>query len=618
MHSPCTGEGSQPCFNGCFPAAFLSSEDSHDATSKSIINVTGSNYDFGIATCSTLHPNVQFTNPQALLSLPESYTNFTKAYPHFSNSFVIDQIRAQEYYHLNRSNICFDYTGYGLFSFAQQQRRYPKTSIASSSSNLISSLSMEPPFFDISYKSVNLYSQILYGAHESELESNITKRIMAFMKISEVDYTAVFTANQSSAFKLAADSFQFQSNGCLLTVYDHHSESVDLMIESAKKQGVNVLSAEFTWPNLKIVSGKLKKMIGSKREKKGKRGLFVFPLQSRVTGAQYPYIWMAIAQEHGWNVLLDASALAPKEMGTLGLSLIQPDFLVCSFYKVFGENPSGFGCLFVRKSSISAIKDSPSMGIVSLVPAFKHSQFPVEEEEEEEKEKLNQDQIPNSKQMSVYFETKQVSGKQKAESTSGIAESNKKLESGQSVRRRGEIECRGLDHAESVGRTVIGRRARYLINWLVNALMSLQHPHPSTGVSLIRIYGPKINFQRGTAVAFNVFDWKGEKIDPTIVQKLADRNNISLGLGILNNIDKNAPERERMLESDSTTSGGSLQKKKLKRESGISVLTAALSFLNNFEDNYRLWAFLSRFLDADFVEKEKWRYIALNQKTIEV
>lgn len=33
-------------------------------------------------------------------------------------------------------------------------------------------------------------------------------------------------------------------------------------------------------------------------------------------------------------------------MDSFGLPLIRPDFLICSFYKIFGENPSGFGCLY--------------------------------------------------------------------------------------------------------------------------------------------------------------------------------------------------------------------------------------------------------------------------------
>lgn len=50
----------------------------------------------------------------------------------------------------------------------------------------------------------------------------------------------------------------------------------------------------------------------------------------------------------------------------------------------------------------------------------------------------------------------------------------------------------------------------------------------------------------------------------------------------------------------------------------VNVVTVALGFLTNFEDIYRLWAFVAQFLDADFVEKERWRYTALNQKTVEV
>lgn len=50
----------------------------------------------------------------------------------------------------------------------------------------------------------------------------------------------------------------------------------------------------------------------------------------------------------------------------------------------------------------------------------------------------------------------------------------------------------------------------------------------------------------------------------------------------------------------------------------VNVVTVALGFLTNFEDIYRLWAFVAQFLDADFVEKERWRYTALNQKIVEV
>ncbi|KAF2297650.1 hypothetical protein GH714_001930 [Hevea brasiliensis] len=475
----------------------------------------------------------------------------------------------------------------------------------STSPPLHSSTAFEPPFFDISYKSVSLKSQLQYAGPESDLENKIQKRITAFMNISEDDYNMVFTANQSSAFKLLADSYPFQSHRNLLTVYDYENEAVKVMIESSEKKGA----------------------------------------QSRMTGARYSYFWMSMAQENGWHVLLDATALGPKDMETLGLSLFKPDFLICSFFKVFGENPSGFGCLFVKKSSISVLKDStisPSIGIVRLVPATRPSQqseepstADIETESKANLELSSADVLPGSssdpilsqhvsRKTSELHEIEEIDVKQKAPETEELlapSESTqfKMIES--SISWNPELEYRGLDHADSLGLILISARARYLINWLVNALMSLQHPHSENGQPPISIYGPKIKFERGPAVAFNVFDWKGDKIDPALVQKLADRNNISLSYGFLHKIwlpDKHEEERRWTLETRTSGGGSILNEKRDKPHSGISVVTAALGFLTNFEDVYRLWAFVSRFLDADFVEKERWRYTALNQKIIEV
>ncbi|KAH0974729.1 hypothetical protein GBA52_016628 [Prunus armeniaca] len=634
MLSPCIREASETCLHDCFPAPnFLGNHGS--STSNPLSNpkstetvVTGFRYDFTIATSSSLCPDTQFTNHESLPSLQESYSYFIQAYPQFSQTDQADHIRAHEYYHLTLSNhVCLDYIGHGLFSYSQQQTQYnyPTPTIASTSSSppppqLLHS--PEPLFFDISYKSVNLHTQVVYGGQESEVEFEMRKRIMGYMNISECDYTMVFTANQSSAFKLLADSYPFQQNPSLLTVYDYKCEAVDVMTESSKKKGGRVMSAEFSWPNMRIQSRKLRKRIGNMKKKRKKPGLFVFPLQSRMTGARYSYMWMSIAQENGWHVLLDACSLGPKDMDTLGLSLFQPDFLICSFFKVFGENPSGFGCLFVKKSSASVLKDSTfasSIGIVSLVPASKPSEYSDDSISMDIETDKKQSKLENSKS----HEIEEVSIKQKAPSLSEIMELDRDhFESSQL--KSAEIECRGLDHADSLGLVLISRRARYLINWLVNALMSLQHPHSQYGHQLVRIYGPKIKFDRGPSLAFNVFDWKGEKINPLIVQKLADRNNISLSNGILNHIwfsDKHEEERETKLETcanDRVEGSTVVNKRKDGCHSGISVVTAALGFLTNFEDIYRLWAFVSRFLDADFVEKERWRYMALNQRTVEI
>ena len=79
---------------------------------------------------------------------------------------------------------------------------------------------------------------------------------------------------------------------------------------------------------------------------------------------------------------------------------------------------------------------------------------------------------------------------------------------------------------------------RFLINWLINSLLKLRHPAQldRQGTNLVHIYGPEVHFDRGASLAFNVFDWNGVPVRTDIVQRLADRSNISLGLGTLCNI----------------------------------------------------------------------------------
>ncbi|KAL4279874.1 hypothetical protein GQ457_03G020130 [Hibiscus cannabinus] len=583
MQSPWVREAC--CSSGCCPNPFLGLPECEASTSGTPSkSAAASRYEFELSTAASLYPNSHFTNHESLPSLEDSFACFNQVYPQYSQTDQADKIRALEYHHLSLNIACFDYIGHGLFSFSQLQNQL-----------------LPSPFFDISCKSVDLNSQLLFGDGETEFQSGFRKRIMGFMNISEADYTMVFTANQVSAFKLLADTYPFQTSQNLVTVYDHQSEGVEVMIERSKKRGATAMSACFSWPNLQIQTEKLRKKIVSKSKR---RGLFVIPLQSRVTGSRYSYTWLSLARENGWHVLLDASALGAKEMETLGLSLFHPDFLICSFFKVFGEIPSGFCCLFIKKSAAaSVLKDSGTgsgtgVGIVNIVPVSKPTPIPATGSQQKEDPIASRGSFSGPLSISIQHSSQGT----KAKSFSEIEEAAT-IESGITNAPQ-NIECRALDHADSLGLLLVSTRTRSLINWLVNALMSLRHPHSENGIAAVRIYGPKIMFDRGSAVAFNVFDWKGERIDPALVQKLADRNNISLSIGCLQHI-LFADKHEGVKEKE-------------KLQGGISVVTASLGFLTSFEDIYRLWAFVSRFLDADFLEKEKWRYKAINQKTIEI
>ena len=71
-----------------------------------------------------------------------------------------------------------------------------------------------------------------------------------------------------------------------------------------------------------------------------RHNLFAYPAQSNFSGVQHPLDWIAQAQAHGWDVLLDAAAFVPTNQ--LDLSRWQPDFVPLSFYKMFGY-PTGVG-----------------------------------------------------------------------------------------------------------------------------------------------------------------------------------------------------------------------------------------------------------------------------------
>ncbi|KAL8198080.1 hypothetical protein R6Q57_024435 [Mikania cordata] len=177
----------------------------------------------------------------------------------------------------------------------------------------------------------------------------------------------------------------------------------------------------------------------------------------------------------------------------------------------------------------------------------------------------------------------------------------------ESSRREPEITCKHLDHVNMLGLNKTTFRLRFLVNWLVTSLLQLRVPgsNGQDSVPLVHIYGPKIKYERGASVAFNVRDRKKGLINPEIVQKLAEANGISLGVGILSHIrilDSSKPHHGAPNHED-TTLCKPMDNQGHNGKSGfvrVEVVTASLGFLTNFSDVYTLWAFVAKFLNPDF------------------
>jgi selenocysteine lyase/cysteine desulfurase len=792
-----------------------------------------------------------FLSLDLIPTLEEAYAKFITMYPSYASSNEVDRLRAGEYSHLSEENsrVCLDYCGFGLFSFVQ-----PYESCA----------------FTLSEITANLKNHALDGgAEKGTAEDDIRVRIMDYLNIPENEYCLVFTVSRGSAFKLLADYYPFETNKRLVAMFDHESQSVNWMSQAAREKGAKVGSASFKWPSLKPCGSELKKLIAVKkrRKKDSAVGLFVFPVQSRVTGSKYSYQWMALAQQNNWHVLLDAGSLGPKDMDSLGLSLFRPDFIITSFYRVFGSDPTGFGCLLIKKSVISCLQNrngGTGSGMVRIVPVFPQylsdsvdgldmnvidgledktimtpqdtvaslshkdpglpafsgaftsaqvrdviesemdqengsdrdgastiyeesenlsvgevmkspifsdgssdnsfwidlGQSPfgsehtsphggrrrfglglgspltsslfsgqknknsrkipksplydgnsnnnhhvgffdaavasvssshetsrtsrkspwtvneIQEEIEEEDREIEKVPAMHLSKLANGSHTSHKNGSMSATSVDNHAaikretegefrllgrregrffgveesgtdqsmrrvsftveatqnaekqfENSNNFEAGESSghvnldceddvltesdgqewdgRREPEIVCQHLDHVNKLGLNKTTLRLRFLINWLVTSLLQLRIPVNSDdteGVQLVHIYGPKIRYERGAAVSFNVRDCRntGTVVSPETVQKMAEKDGISLGLGFLNHV--------RMTDTGHKNGASGLRRDGKKGDTGtvrVEVVTASLGFLTNFEDVYRMWSFVAKFLDLNFLEKDR-------------
>ena len=96
---------------------------------------------------------------------------------------------------------------------------------------------------------------------------------------------------------------------------------------------------------------------------------------SNFNGRKYPLSWIQKLQSVSDSnfVLLDAASYVSTN--SLDLSKVSPDFVVMSFYKMFGY-PTGLGALLVRNSSSGILeKNYFGGGTVDLALVRKNKQF---------------------------------------------------------------------------------------------------------------------------------------------------------------------------------------------------------------------------------------------------
>lgn len=461
-----------------------------------------------------------------------AYQAFLTAHPEYRSTAVVDALRASEYGRLDASgHVYLDYTGGSLYA-ASQVRDHAEV--------LLHGVFGNP-------HSVNESSSAT-----TEMVERTRAEVLAWFNAG-TDYVAVFTANATAALKLVGEAYPFAPDGRAVLSFDNHN-SVNGIREYAAARGTPVEYAPLSLPDLRLDRPRLTALLA------GRRGpaphLLAFPAQSNFSGVKHPLDLVGEAQAAGWDVLLDAAAFVPTNR--LDLQLVTPDFVVLSFYKMFGY-PTGVGCLLIRRSALPRLRR----------PWFGGG--------------------------TVNFATVQGRLHRLSPGEAGFEDGTLNYLSIPAVRG-------GLQLMARVGIETIGTRVRCLTGWLLAELLALRH---GNGRHMVRIYGPATTEARGATVTLNLYDPDGHLLDYRRIEELASAQHISLRTGCFCNpgtgeVAEGLTEDDMLAgiaAGDDVTLPRFMQIVQHRGGKSAGAIRASLGIASNFADVHRFVQFLAGFRD---------------------
>jgi selenocysteine lyase/cysteine desulfurase len=435
---------------------------------------------------------------------------FLAAYPAYRRTAVLDRLRADEYGYLDaRGHVYLDYTGAGLPAQAQLAAHTAR---------------MRGGCFG------NPHSENPTSAVSTELIERARRQVLTHFSAPPEEYAVIFTPNATAACRIVAEAYPFGPRSRLLLTYDNHN-SVNGIREFARTRGAVTEYVPFSSPDLRVSDDMVAAALGrpgpsvaaaaSRALRSGvapwagrgprarherrlarewaqdprrsvtglaggppqrRRGLFAYPAQSNFTGVQHPLGWIEAAHARGYDVLLDAAAFAPANR--LDLSVVKPDFVPVSWYKVFGY-PTGVGGLIARREALARLwRPWFSGGTINAVSVQGDWHVLAGDEARFEDGTLNFLHIPD-----LEF---------------------------------------GLSWVNGIGIDVIHERVTGLTGWMLGRLAALRH---RGGEPMVLIYGPAGADGRGGTIAFNLLDPRGRIVDERAVARDTAAAGISVRTG---------------------------------------------------------------------------------------
>lgn len=394
-------------------------------------------------------------DPTFLKALEE----FLGEHPEY-DAAAVDALRAGGYERLDRlGHVYLDYTGGGLYSADQVEAHR----------ELLAGGVFGNPH---SHNPTSLAATHLVEAARHA--------VFEFFNASPDEYEVIFTANASGALKLVGEAYPFTAESCYLVSYDNHN-SVNGIREFARRRGATVTYVPVRNPDLRLDTGLIER--GLECARPGTDNLFAFPAQSNFSGVQHPLEWVAEARSRGWDVLLDCAAFVPTNR--LDLSVVQPDFVPVSFYKMFGY-PTGAGALIARRDKLAKLRRPWfAGGTITLA----------------------------SVQGDGWYHL--------APGAAGFEDGTVDYLGLPAV-------TIGLEHLSAVGIDAVHDRVSALAQWLLEQMSGMRH---SNHAPMVRVFGPDTMDRRGATIAFYLLDPEGRPYDVYAVEREAGEQRISVRTG---------------------------------------------------------------------------------------
>ncbi|WP_326798559.1 aminotransferase class V-fold PLP-dependent enzyme [Streptomyces sp. NBC_01808] len=311
--------------------------------------------------------------------------------------------------------------------------------------------------------------------------------VLRYFRADPAEYAVIFTPNATGALRLVGEAYPLGRGSRLVLSLDNHN-SVNGLREYARARGATVEYVPLRTPDLGIDEDRMHAALTVRTRRPAlahhaPRGLLAYPAQSNFTGVQHSLDWIATAQAHGYDVVLDAAAYVPTN--ALDLGRHHPDFTVVSWYKLFGH-PTGLGALIARRTALAKLR-RPWFAGGTIYAVSAQAQWHVLADDE------------------AAFEDGTVNFLAIPDVTAGLA----------------WIEGIGIDRVHD--------HVDALTAHLLAGLRTLRH---GDGSPLVRLYGPdRAGAPRGGTVALNVLDAEGRVVDERVIIRDSGAYGISLRTG---------------------------------------------------------------------------------------